>query len=41
MLVMLGIICLGIWMLLIVEDIWSIKKRLERLESEVDNGNVD
>ena len=29
-----GIISLGIWMLLIMLDIWSIKKRLERLEWE-------
>ena len=42
-----GIISLGIWMLLIVLDIWGIKERLDRLESEkltkseVDNGNAD
>lgn len=40
---MIGIIFLGIWMLLIVldlwkirNDIWAIKKRLDRLESKVD-----
>lgn len=32
---MIGIIALGIWMLLIVSDIWSIKKRLDRLEWEI------
>lgn len=32
-----GIISLGIWMLLIVCDIWSIKKRLDKLEE----GNDD
>lgn len=30
-----GIIGLGIWMLLIVYDIWSIKKRLDKLEEEI------
>ena len=29
---MIGIIFLGIWMLLIMYDIWSIKKRLDKLE---------
>lgn len=41
---MIGIIFLGIWMLLIMLDIWGIKKRLDRLEwaeSEVEDGNVD
>ncbi len=32
MIEIIGIILLGIWMLLIVVDIWSIKRRLERLE---------
>jgi hypothetical protein len=32
----IGIIFLAIWMLLIVNDIWSIKKRLERLEWDVE-----
>lgn len=29
---MIGIICLGIWMFLIMTDIWSIKERLDKLE---------
>lgn len=33
---MIGIIFLGIWMLLIVSDIWRIKKRLDRLEWDVE-----
>ena len=36
---MIGIISLGIWMLLIMLDIWGIKKRLDRLEWEM--GKVD
>jgi hypothetical protein len=36
MLGMIGIIILGIWMILIVADIWSIKKRLDRLEWDVE-----
>lgn len=42
MLGMIGIIILGIWMILIVADIWSIKKRLDRLEwwdAEIDKLN--
>lgn len=29
---MIGTICLGMWMLLIMLDIWNIKKRLDKLE---------
>lgn len=36
MLGMTGIIFLGIWMILIVIDIWGIKKRLDRLEWDVE-----
>ena len=36
MLGMIGIIFLGIWMLLIMCNIWSIKERLDRLEWDVE-----
>lgn len=29
---MIGIVFLGIWMLLVVYDLWGIKKRLDKLE---------
>lgn len=29
---MIGTLFLGIWMLLIMTDIWSIKKRIDKLE---------
>lgn len=43
---MIGIVSLGIWMLLIMHDIWSIKDRLDKLEEylsekEQTDGNVD
>lgn len=41
MLGMIGIIFLGIWMLLIVADIWSIKKRLDRLEWDAEIGELN
>ena len=31
---MIGIISLGLWMLLIMYDNWSIKKRLDKLEKK-------
>lgn len=43
---MIGIISLGIWMFLIMYDIWSIKKRIDKLEEylsekEQTDGNDD
>ena len=33
---MIGIVFLGIWMLLIISDLWIIKKKLKQLEWEID-----
>lgn len=38
---MIGAIFLLIWMLLIVLDIWSIKKRLDRLEWNAEIGKLN
>lgn len=38
---MIGTIFLFIWMVLIVLDIWSIKKRLDRLEWDAEIGKLN